>query len=147
MKTLTRSIVSWAIALDFFWEGCASIPFLCFGSLADQIKNSETPQYSEQYFHDQESGTKVNVYHFSVSEAVINFSFTAACSLSSSSALFLVSLSYIGGSSSISISKTLNGAEMFSLSGVLVKFLMVGEANSTVCYHLMAEGHLIQLGV
>ena len=76
-----------------------------------------------------------------------NFSFIAACSLSSSSALFLVSLSYIGGSSSISISKTLNGAEMFSLSGVLVKFLMVGEANSMVRYHFMAEGHSIQLGV
>ena len=41
-------IISWAIALPFFWEGCASIPFLCFSSLADQIKYSETPKYSEQ---------------------------------------------------------------------------------------------------
>ena len=28
----------------------------CFSSFADQIKYSETPKYSEQYFCDQESG-------------------------------------------------------------------------------------------
>ena len=31
-------------------------------------------------------------------------------------------------------------------SGVSVKFLMVGETNSMVGYHLMAEGYSIQLG-
>ena len=31
-------VVSWVIALAFFWEVCASIPFLCFSYLADQIK-------------------------------------------------------------------------------------------------------------
>ena len=66
----------------FFWEGCASIPFLCFSSLADGIIYPETPKYSEQYFCDQESGTKVNICNFSVFEAVTNFSFIAACSLS-----------------------------------------------------------------
>ena len=29
-------------------------------------------------------------------------------------------------------------------AGVSVKFLMVGETNSMVCYHLMVEGHSIQ---
>ena len=96
-----------------FYQGCTSIPFICFSSLADQIKYSETLKYSEQYFRDQESGTKVNICNFSAFEAVTNFSFTAAYSLSSSSALFLVSLSYIGDGSSISISKTY-AAEMFS---------------------------------
>ena len=33
------------------------------------------------------------------------------------------------------------------IAGVLVKFLMVGETNSMVGYHLMAEDHSIQLGV
>ena len=98
----------------FFWEGCASIPFLCFSSLADGIIYPETPKYSEQYFRDQESGTKVNICNFSVFEALTNFSLTAACSMSSSSALFLVSLSYIGGGFSISVSETY-AAEMFSL--------------------------------
>ena len=32
-------------------------------------------------------------------------------------------------------------------SGVSVKFLMVGETNSMVGYHLMAKGHSIQLRV
>ena len=32
-------------------------------------------------------------------------------------------------------------------AGVSVKFLMVGETNSIVGYHLMTEDHLIQLGV
>ena len=32
-------------------------------------------------------------------------------------------------------------------SGVSVKFLMVGETNSMVGYHLMAKSHSIQLGV
>ena len=41
-------VVSWVIALAFFWEVCASIPFLCFSSLTDQIKYSETLKYSEQ---------------------------------------------------------------------------------------------------
>ena len=59
----------------FFWEGCASIPFLCFSSLADGIIYPETPKYSEQYFCDQESGTKVNICNFSVFKAVTNFSF------------------------------------------------------------------------
>ena len=40
-------------------------------------------KYSEQYFRDQESGTKVNICNFSVFEAVTNFSFIVACSLSS----------------------------------------------------------------
>ena len=31
-------------------------------------------------------------------------------------------------------------------SGVSVTFLMVGETNSMVAYHLMTEGHSIQLG-
>ena len=31
-------------------------------------------------------------------------------------------------------------------SGVSVKFLMVGETDSMVGYHLMAKGHSIQLG-
>ena len=79
----------------FFWVFCASIPFLCFSSLADQIKYYETPKYSEQYFCDQESGMKVNICNFSVFEVVTNFSFIAACRLSNSLALFLVSLSYI----------------------------------------------------
>ena len=34
-----------------------------------------------------------------------------------------------------------------SKAGVSVKFLMVGETNSMVGYHLMAEDHSIQLGV
>ena len=87
----------------------------CFISLVDQIKYCETPKHSEQYFHDQESGTKVNICNFSVFEVVINFSVIAECSLSRSSTLFLVSLSYIGNDSSISISETLYAAEMFSL--------------------------------
>ena len=98
----------------FSGDGCASIPFLCFSSLADRIKHSETPKYSEQYFCDHEPGAKVNIFNFSVFEMVTNFSFIAACSLSSSSALFLVSLSYIGGDSSISISETY-AVEMFPL--------------------------------
>lgn len=32
-------------------------------------------------------------------------------------------------------------------TGVLVKFLMIGETNSMVDYHVMAEGHSIQLRV
>ena len=32
-KAWTRSIISWAIALPFFWEGCASIPFFASGFL------------------------------------------------------------------------------------------------------------------
>ena len=87
------------IALPFFWEGCASIPFLWFSSIIDRIKYSETLEYSEQYFCDQESET--------------NFYFIAACSLSSSSGLLLISLSYIGGGFSVSISKTYT-AEIFS---------------------------------
>ena len=43
-------IVSWAIALPFFRKGCASIPFLCFSSLADWVKHSETREYSEHTF-------------------------------------------------------------------------------------------------
>ena len=36
----------------------------------------------------------------------------------------------------------------FSITaGVSVKFLMVGETNSMVGYHLMAKDHSIQLGV
>ena len=31
------------------------------------------------------------------------------------------------------------------IAGVLVKFLMVGETNSMVGYHLMSEGHSIAL--
>ena len=72
----------------FFWEGGASIPFLCFSSVADQIKYAETPKLSEQYFLDQESETKVSICNFSVFEVVINFSFITACSLSSSLVLF-----------------------------------------------------------
>ena len=88
-----------------FWEGCTSITFLFFSSLADRNKYCETPKYSEQNLRDQELGTKVNIFYFFVSEAmtrfscieaVTNFSFMAALSLSSSSALFLVSLSNIG---------------------------------------------------
>ena len=60
------------------------------------------------------SGTKVNICNFYLFEVVSNFSFLTACSLSSSSALFLVSLSHIGGGFSISISETY-AAEMFSL--------------------------------
>ena len=74
----------------FLWEGCAITPILLLCSLADRIKYSETPKYSEQYLPDQESGVKVNIFNFSIFEAVTNFSFIAACSLSSSSALFLV---------------------------------------------------------
>ena len=85
-----------------------------FASVLLQIE-SNTLKYSEPYFCDQESRTKVNICNFSVFEVVTNFSFIAACSLSSSSTLFLVSLSYIGDGSSISISKTLYAAEMFSL--------------------------------
>ena len=98
----------------FFWEGGACIPFLCFSSVADQMKCAETPMLSEQYFRDQESETKVSICNFSVFEMVTNFSFITACSLSSSSVLFLVSLSYIRGGSAISISKTLYALEMFS---------------------------------
>ena len=59
-----------------FWgEGCVSILFLCFSSLSDQIKYSETPKYLEQYFCDQKWGAKVNICNFSVFEAVTNFSF------------------------------------------------------------------------
>ena len=88
-----------------FWEGCTSITFLFFSSPADRNKNCETPKYSEQNFRDQELVTKVKIFYFFVSEAmtrfscieaVTNFSFMAARSLSSSSALFLVSLSNIG---------------------------------------------------
>ena len=32
------------------------------------------------------------------------------------------------------------------MTGVSVKFLMVGETNSMVGYHLMTKGHSIQLG-
>ena len=63
----------------FFWKGYATIPFLCFSSLADWIKYSEIPGYSEQYFCDQESGIKVHICNFSVFEAVTNFSFIVAC--------------------------------------------------------------------
>ena len=35
---------------------------------------------------------------------------------------------------------------MLIKAGVSVKFLMVGETNSMVGYHLMAEDHSIQLG-
>ena len=35
----------------------------------------------------------------------------------------------------------------YNIPGVSVKFLMVGESNSMVGYHLMAEDHSIQLGV
>ena len=86
-----------------------------FASVADQIKYSESLKYSEQYCRDQESGIKVNICNFSVFEAVTNFSYIAACSLSSSSALFLVSVSDIGGGSPIPISKTLYAAEMLPL--------------------------------
>ena len=37
--------------------------------------------------------------------------------------------------------------ESWVSTGVSVKFLMVGETNSMVGYHLMAEDHSIQLGV
>ena len=37
----------------FFWGCATSIPFLCSSFLADRIKYSETPKYSEQYFCDQ----------------------------------------------------------------------------------------------
>ena len=88
-----------------YLEGCASILFiLSVSSLEKRIKYSETSKYSEQYFRDQESGTKINIFNFSVFEAVTNISFIAACSLSSSSALFLVSLSYIGRGSLVAIS-------------------------------------------
>ena len=33
------------------------------------------------------------------------------------------------------------------VAGVSVKFLLVGESNSMVGYHLIAEDHLIQLGM
>ena len=99
----------------FFLGRLCKYPFLCCSSLVDRIKFSETPKYSEPYFRDQESETKFNICNFSAFEVVTCFSFIKACSLSRSSALFLVSLSYIGGSSSISISKTLYVAEMFSL--------------------------------
>ena len=91
--------------INRFWEGCTGITFLFFSSLADRNKYCETPKHSEQNFRDQELGTKVNIFYFSVFEAmtrfscieaVTNFSFMAARSLSSSSALFLVSLSNIG---------------------------------------------------
>ena len=36
---------------------------------------------------------------------------------------------------------------VYVIPGVSVKFLLVGETNSMVGYHLMAEGHSIQLGV
>ena len=98
----------------FFWEGGACIPFLCFSSVADQMKCAETPMLSEQYFRDQESETKVSICNFSVFAVVTKFSFITACSLSSSSALFLVSLSYIRDGSAISISETLYASEMFS---------------------------------
>ena len=62
-----------------------------------------------------QNNTKVNICNFSVFEVVTYFSFIAACSLSSASALFLVSLSYIGGRFSISISKTLHASEMSCL--------------------------------
>ena len=52
---------------------------------------------------------------FSVFEVLTNFFFIAACNLSSSTAVFLVSLSYIGGGSSISISERLYVGEIFSL--------------------------------
>ena len=71
-------------------------------------------KYSEQYFRDQESGTKVNICNFSIIEVVSNFSLIAAYSLSSSSAWFLVSLSYVEDGSLISISETLYAADMFS---------------------------------
>ena len=71
----------------FFWEGCASIPFLYVSSLADRIKYSEVPKYSKQYFHDQESGIKANICNFSVFEAVTDL--CQACSLSRLSTLFL----------------------------------------------------------
>ena len=35
---------------------------------------------------------------------------------------------------------------VYVIPGVSVKFLLVGETNSMVGYHLMAEGHSIQLG-
>ena len=35
----------------------------------------------------------------------------------------------------------------YFIAGVSVKFLMVGETNSMVGYHLMVEGHSTQLGV
>ena len=78
-----------------------------FASILFQIEYSETPKYSEQYFRDRESGTKVNICNFSLFEAVTNFLFIAACNLPSSSALFLASLSYIGDGSSIYMSQTL----------------------------------------
>ena len=40
------------------------IPFLCFSSLADRIKYSETPKYSVQNFYDQESVTKSQYLQF-----------------------------------------------------------------------------------
>ena len=83
----------------FLGRLCKYSLFFCFYLLADRIKYSETPKYSEQYFCDQKSGTKVNICNFSVFEVVPDFFFIAACSLSSSSALFLVFLSYIGGGS------------------------------------------------
>ena len=52
--------------------------------------------------------------NFPVFEAVTNFYFITECSLPSSSALLLVSLSHIGGGSSISVSKTY-AAKMFCL--------------------------------
>ena len=36
---------------------------------------------------------------------------------------------------------------MITQAGVSVKFLMVGETNSMVGYHLMAEDHSVQLAV
>ena len=35
------------IALPFFWEVCANIPFLCLSSLADRVKYFKTLKYSE----------------------------------------------------------------------------------------------------
>ena len=92
--------------LFYLFSGKVVHVSLCFSSFADWIKYSETPKYSEQYFCDQESGTKANICNIFVFEVVTYFSFIAACCLSSSSDLFLVSLPYIRGSSSISISKT-----------------------------------------
>ena len=67
----------------YFTFFLGSIPFLWLSSPADRIKYSETPNYSEQYLRDQESGTRVTICNFSVFEAATNFSLITACSQAS----------------------------------------------------------------
>ena len=98
-----------------FWKVVQVSPLFALVLSQIELNTLTLWKYSEQYFRDQESGTKVNIYNFLVFEVVTSFSFIAACSLSKSSALFLVSLPYIGDGFPVSICKTLYTIEMFSL--------------------------------